>query len=695
VDSAGNAGPAGSATLKAFFGPRIISQAPGQPLGPADSLTVVFDRPVDPSTFTADDVRTSIPLGTYDTPGSAYWVALADNRAYVADYSSLQIIDVSNPGAPAWVGAYSTGLTYACCVAVAGARAYVADMASGLKIFDVSNPAAPLLLGQYAGNPYAVTIDGTRAYIADSGLGLVILDVSKPAAPALLGKYQTGGMARGVTLVGTTCYISDKYNGLHIIDVSNPAVPVQVGSYATRGMPNSSAISGNLAFIADYNGGLLILDISNPAAPQMVSEYSTGGDVRAVALSGSTAVVADEIKGALAIDVSNPAAPVLLGTCGTAGAGYGVALSGQTAYIAGWGYGLLMAKLPPACPAIVTPVSDTTFRVSLPADLPDGDCRVSTGPSISGTSGTLMDQDADGVGGDPVKDVYAVTVTKRTAGVVGRQVFYNNSSWDGNNAAANAADDAAIDPTRVALLPGRQTCLANVSSYIRGLNGIMVDILGLAAAPTAADFVFKAGRAGDPSTWAAAPAPASITVRAGAGVGGSSRVTILWADGAIVGKWLQVTVLSSVRTSIPASDVFCFASLPGDIDGDRTVGAVDYLALKAAFGLAAGPAAAEDLNHDGVIGTADLDLLSSLEGQTLGPPLPPAVPRSQTAGAQSAAATVMPATLADAEASPQPTAGLTMSALANDVLAASRADAFFPSRRQRLGPVILGGALLH
>ena len=39
--------------------------------------------------------------------------------------------------------------------------------------------------------------------------------------------------------------------------------------------------------------------------------------------------------------------------------------------------------------------------------------------------------------------------------VVGRHVFYNRSAWDGNNAAANAADDNAIASDKVALLPGR------------------------------------------------------------------------------------------------------------------------------------------------------------------------------------------------------------------------------------------------
>ena len=109
-----------------------------------------------------------------------------------------------------------------------------------------------------------------------------------------------------------------------------------------------------------------------------------------------------------------------------------------------------------------------------------------------------------------------------SAAVVGREIFYNNSAFDGNNAAANASDDQAVATDKSALLPGGTATFANYTSYSRGINGIMVNIAGLPATPTAADFTFLVGNNGSTSTWTAAPAPASITVRQGAGVGGSA-----------------------------------------------------------------------------------------------------------------------------------------------------------------------------
>ena len=57
-----------------------------------------------------------------------------------------------------------------------------------------------------------------------------------------------------------------------------------------------------------------------------------------------------------------------------------------------------------------------------------------------------------------------------SAGIVdGRLVFYNHSTWDGNDVLANANDDNAIAPEKSALLPGGTATFANYTSYSRGL----------------------------------------------------------------------------------------------------------------------------------------------------------------------------------------------------------------------------------
>ncbi len=150
------------------------------------------------------------------------------------------------------------------------------------------------------------------------------------------------------------------------------------------------------------------------------------------------------------------------------------------------------------------------------------------------------------------------------ATVRGRYVFYNNSAFDGNDSAANAADDAGIAIDKSALLPGGTATFVNYTSYGRGINGIMIDIKGLIAAPSAADFEFKVGNDNSPGGWSAGGAPSSITVRAGAGVDGADRITLIWADNAIEKQWLEVTVKATANTGLASPDVFYFGNAIGE-----------------------------------------------------------------------------------------------------------------------------------
>ncbi len=171
------------------------------------------------------------------------------------------------------------------------------------------------------------------------------------------------------------------------------------------------------------------------------------------------------------------------------------------------------------------------------------------------------------------------------AAVTGRHVFYNNSYWDGNTPSAGPSDDGAIATDKQALLPGQTATVANYTSYDKGINGVMVDVSGLAAgsALSASDFTFMVGNSNDPSTWSAAPAPATVLVRRGAGDGGSDRVELVWADGAIQKQWLQVTMLADAATGLSVPDTFYFGNAvgeAGDSAGNAMVDVTDELSAR-------------------------------------------------------------------------------------------------------------------
>ena len=235
----------------------------------------------------------------------------------------------------------------------------------------------------------------------------------------------------------------------------------------------------------------------------------------------------------------------------------------------------------------------------------------------------------------PVTDYAAVAVmVSDPVSIAGRHVFYNSSAWDANDPEAGPMDDVAIATDKVALLPGETATSANHTSYSRGINGIMIDVEGLAGTPSVADFAFKAGDSNDPSTWATAATPTSITVRPGEGEGGSDRVTIIWADNAIQKQWLQVTILSDANggsLGMPDDDVFYVGNLGADFDGNWVVDDVDLTAVATNWQQPVIPLTSGDADCSGFVDDLDLTALAMNWQQTLTALSPPITPASRPA----------------------------------------------------------------
>ena len=197
--------------------------------------------------------------------------------------------------------------------------------------------------------------------------------------------------------------------------------------------------------------------------------------------------------------------------------------------------------------------------------------------------------------------------------VVGRFVFYNNSAFDGRDPAAGVADDNAVAPDKQALLPGQTATFANVTSYTRGINGVMIDMTCLGGDPTADDFRFRRDNNDLFNDWSDAPVPASITVRPGGGVGGSDRVTLTWSNGEIRNEWLEITIRANARTGLSQPDRFYFGNSvgetgdPGPAAGSLVVNGLDLLAARRQLGIAPAPlTSVVDFNRDGRVNALDV-----------------------------------------------------------------------------------------
>lgn len=190
-----------------------------------------------------------------------------------------------------------------------------------------------------------------------------------------------------------------------------------------------------------------------------------------------------------------------------------------------------------------------------------------------------------------------------------RAIFYNDSFWDA------VSDDGAIATDKQALLPGQTSAFSNFTSYHRGINGIIIDIGGLAASPSLSDFVFRVGNDADVDTWVPSPAPVALSLRTSEGVNGSDRLVFTWNDQAILNQWLQVTARTSLGLATP--DVFYFGNLVGDANGDAFTSPLDVTILVNALNIQGGAYAVGiddplDVNRDGLVSPADVSLVVSI-----------------------------------------------------------------------------------
>jgi subtilisin family serine protease len=210
--------------------------------------------------------------------------------------------------------------------------------------------------------------------------------------------------------------------------------------------------------------------------------------------------------------------------------------------------------------------------------------------------------------GSNVSNVDFAFRSATAATIAGRRIFYGNSAFDNGQGSANPA---AIAADKFALLPGQPATFANYTSYSRGINGIFVDINDLATTSlTADDFEFRAGTTGDPADWTIVAG--AISVAPGIGTGGADRVTIRFADDTARNKWLRVVVKANANTGLLVDDVHYWGNAPGetgDSPSDTRVDFVDVAGIRQNTTSTATVANVYDINRDGIVNTADVDLI--------------------------------------------------------------------------------------
>ncbi|MBK6765057.1 MAG: T9SS type A sorting domain-containing protein [bacterium] len=209
-------------------------------------------------------------------------VAVAGNRAYMADQQGVTVLDVGAPEAPAVVSRFPIP-SYD--IQVRDTIAFVSGNESRrFRAYSIGNPDSLVLLSEVTSLSTKALLFGlsdSRAYVGCEQGGLGIVDISNPRALTRIAQYDPAGMGiegqGAVVLDGVVYFASHAHGAFSFVEsdsnVFEPALAYRAGS-----APLELAISGRRLFVANYYSGLTEVDITQPLLPRPVYSSSNTGD---------------------------------------------------------------------------------------------------------------------------------------------------------------------------------------------------------------------------------------------------------------------------------------------------------------------------------------------------------------------------------------------------------------------------------
>lgn len=248
---------------------------------------------------------------SYNSGSGGEGVKVVGNRAYYLASGQINVLDVSNPAAPSFLGATSQNTFFVQDFYVVGTYilACGADTTGGpwlstVAVFNAANPAAMTIQSKQAlstqgGLAVAIAGNGSIACVAlpttGSSSSLVVVDVSVPGALRQLGQLADIGAAsqRTLRLTPNGRYLCVGGNNpgnqnWKLVDLANASAPVLRSTTSVSAPITSFDFVNDTAFVATWSS-MLVYDVSDPSGPQLRRSYgyptsSTENDVK---ISGS------------------------------------------------------------------------------------------------------------------------------------------------------------------------------------------------------------------------------------------------------------------------------------------------------------------------------------------------------------------------------------------------------------------------
>lgn len=196
--------------------------------------------------FDVSNPAVPIQIGAFNTPVSARDICVLDTIAYIADYESLQVINVSDPSNCIRISA--VGMHWGCTgITLHDNYAYCAtrgDWGTDGRIVsvDISNPANPIKLDSI----YAIMGNPITAYYVNDRIYSI-------AADYFIKKGKDGNLDIGCKTK------ADIEGGIRVINVLKPDSVYYTCGYNTFNDPRGAIADSQYIYIADQDSGLIIL----------------------------------------------------------------------------------------------------------------------------------------------------------------------------------------------------------------------------------------------------------------------------------------------------------------------------------------------------------------------------------------------------------------------------------------------------
>lgn len=198
-------------------------------------------------------------------------------------------------------------LDYASAGDVASNGRFAFTSKPNLDILDVSDPSAPAVVGQFsiAAVGEEVCVDQGLVYFTLGDLGLMIADadVADLSEPARRSWTVLGPTLKALDVDGPVAVIGTAQGNLLVVDVSLPEAPAIVSSTALPFVPARVSLGHGMAFVLGSDA-LQVVDVRDPAAPVLRGYLPTPTPVRGIRATVGRCWIAGD-AGCVLVDAAN------------------------------------------------------------------------------------------------------------------------------------------------------------------------------------------------------------------------------------------------------------------------------------------------------------------------------------------------------------------------------------------------------